>query len=488
MHDEVRSSSYKSKAAAQRVCLTEVATKARLGQLHYDFIGRTLESQAPCNENMVAVSVLEIYCRCCHRAGNVSAIRRILLFDTAKMSSVPWGTQINFASALLLHSYITILLKESLNSLTLLQRLAVRWWQSLVHRGDETRPQFDTSVVLDAYTSIFSLDYDGDQAELYFTNTGLVLLAISLAASVIMNLSLESLPLNMMVAGTFGLTFIASLIIGQKRITLPITALRRAGRFIWSDTPFVNFFSLIYIATVLQGQSTLRLQDYITFRSIAIFELIFMKAKLAASDCDKQIKLMKQLIESEWIVVESVSLRGCTLNSTPWMLRTKENDVRQGHDKRLLPRRSVRPKCHDVVAFTTLQRLVVMLIKTAVTYHHGCLQGPLGPANCQLPDVGYYIDEFAHGWKLFRLTEDAMVLADYAAGTNPKGLLQRFLAHAHGVLLRRLGKVRTSAMEDIEYDSLWHSNINLVTGVTKKWLDEEFNLQDSRPKCMIAGS
>ena len=135
-----------------------------------------------------------------------------------------------------------------------------------------------------------------------------------------------------------------------------------------------------------------------------------------------------------------------------------------------------------------------MLIKTAVSYHHGCLQGPLGPAHCQLPDVGCYVDQFDHGWKLFRLTEDTMVLADYAAGTNPKGLLPRFLAHAHGVLLRRLGKVRvvylirTSAIEDIEYDSLWHSNINLVTGVTKKWLDEQFNLQNPRPKCMIAGS
>ena len=234
------------------------------------------------------------------------------------MSSVPWATQINFASALLLHSCITVLLKETLNSLTISQRLAVRLWRHLVHTDNERWSQIDTSVVLDAYTSIFSLDYDGDLAELYFTNTGLVLLAISLAASVVMNLWLESLPLNMMVAATFGLTFIASLITGQKRITLPITALRRAGRFIWSDTPFVNFFSLIYIATVLQGQSTLRLQDYITFRSIAIFELIFMKAKLAASDCDKQIKLMKQLIASELIVMGSVSSRGRTLNSTPW--------------------------------------------------------------------------------------------------------------------------------------------------------------------------
>ena len=225
------------------------------------------------------------------------------------MSSVPWATQINFASALLLHSCITVLLKEISNVLTVLRRLTLRWWRISTHRHDEKRPHVNTSIVLDAYTSIFSLDYEGDLAELYFTNTGFLLLATSLVASVAMNLSLDSLPLNMIVAGTFGLTFVASLVIGKKHITLPITALRRAGRFIWSDTPFVNFFSLIYIATVLQGQSTLRLQDYITFRSIAVFELIFMKAKLAASDCDKQMLLMRQLIDSEWVLVHSVSLK-----------------------------------------------------------------------------------------------------------------------------------------------------------------------------------
>jgi hypothetical protein len=90
--------------------------------------------------------------------------------------------------------------------------------------------------------------------------------------------------------------------------TLPILSLRRAGRFIWSDTPFVNFFSLIYIATVLRGQSTLRLQDYITFRSIAVLELVFIKANLAASTPEKQVRLLRQLIESEWVAVNSVSL------------------------------------------------------------------------------------------------------------------------------------------------------------------------------------
>jgi hypothetical protein len=93
-------------------------------------------------------------------------------------------------------------------------------------------------------------------------------------------------------------------------------ALRRAGRFIWSDTPFVSFFSVIYIATVLHGQSTLRLRDYVTFRSIAVLELIFMKAKLAASNAEKQMELVRQLVASEWIVVNAVRFCQILLLST----------------------------------------------------------------------------------------------------------------------------------------------------------------------------
>lgn len=170
----------------------------------------------------------------------------------------------------------------------------------------------ETSAVLDAYTSIFSGDSDGELAELYFTNTGMALLAVSLASSVAMNLLLSNLVLNMIVAGTFGLTFVASLAAGHARYTLPFMALRRAGRFIWSDTPFVNFFSLIYIATVLKGQSTLRLQDYVTFRSIAMFELMFMKAKLASADLATQISLMRKLIVTERVILRAVRLVGAT--------------------------------------------------------------------------------------------------------------------------------------------------------------------------------
>lgn len=211
------------------------------------------------------------------------------------MSSVPWKQEINFSSALLLHSCITILLKELFNIFVILIRISAR-------QNGATR----TSVVLDGYTSIFSKDIDGELAELYFTNTGLILLAISLGSSVAMNLLLSSLFLNAIVASTFGLTFVASLLACTWGVTLPVMALRRAGRFIWSDTPFVNFFSVIYIATVLQGSSTLRLQEYVTFRCIAIVELVFMKAKLAASDQGKQVALLRSLVRSEWVLVNNV--------------------------------------------------------------------------------------------------------------------------------------------------------------------------------------
>lgn len=224
------------------------------------------------------------------------------------MSPVPWKAEINFASALLLHSCLTVLLKEAINAVEICRRLSLRWWFTR-----QTRPrhnatdQIRSSVILDAYTSICSRDVEGDLAELYFTNTGFIFLAVSLTSSVVMNVMLSSKLLNAVVIATFGIAFLASLAVGEKELALPILALRRAGRFIWSDTPFVNFFSLIYIATVLKGRSTLRLQDYVTFRSIAVLELIFMKAKLAASTPEKQEQLIRQLIASEWIIIPAVS-------------------------------------------------------------------------------------------------------------------------------------------------------------------------------------
>jgi hypothetical protein len=213
------------------------------------------------------------------------------------MSTVPWTQEINFASALLLHSCITVILKELSNGVTIFYRLTFH------------KAKHEPSVVLDEYTSIFSKDEDGELAELYFTNTGFVLLMLSLASAIAMNLTLPIRALNVLIAVTFGLTFVASALVACRRrsLVMPIMALRRAGRFIWSDTPFVNFFSLIYIAVVLKGSSNLALRDYVIFRSIAIVELLFMKARLAASHPETQQTMLKRLLDSEYIMRGKVS-------------------------------------------------------------------------------------------------------------------------------------------------------------------------------------
>lgn len=217
------------------------------------------------------------------------------------MLSIPWKQEINFTSALLLHSCITIFLKELSNSVAILYHLTLR---------GTNKAEIGASVVLDGYTSIFSRDSDGELAELYFTNTGFALLVLSLASAIAMNLTLPTKALNVLIAATFGLTFVASALVACRRrsLVMPIMALRRAGRFIWSDTPFVNFFSLIYIAVVLKGTSRLALRDYVTFRSIAILELLFMKARLAASDPATQQTMLRRLIDSEYIMIKSVSM------------------------------------------------------------------------------------------------------------------------------------------------------------------------------------
>lgn len=221
------------------------------------------------------------------------------------MTDVNWRQEINFASALLLHSCLTVLVKETCNVISL-------FYRSIHSFGDHSASanswqSVRSSATLDAYTSIFSKDEDGELAELYYTNTGALLLASTLATSVAMNLYLSDNVLDGIIVGTFAFCFVASLAVGKGRFTIFIVALRRAGRFIWADTPFVNFFSLIYIATVLHGSPMLRVKDYVAFRSIAVFELLFMKAKLAASSVDQQQEMMKRLIQTEFPILKAVS-------------------------------------------------------------------------------------------------------------------------------------------------------------------------------------
>ena len=399
------------------------------------------------------------------------------------MPSIPWSSHINFPSALLLHSCTTILLKETLNCLEITRRLSIRQRKVQQKRrvsgmGSAT----ETSAILDAYTSIFSGDVEGEQSELYFTNTGLALLAASLASSVAMNLLLSDLVLNMIIAGTFGLTFAASLVAGRAKYTLPFMALRRAGRFIWSDTPFVNFFSLIYIATVLKGQSTLRLQDYITFRSIAVFELALMKAKLASADCETQISLMRKLIVTERVILHAVRPKNtqCPL----LMKRQERKTLPLSQNPPILARK-------DIKAFSTAQRLSVMFCKTSVGYEFGCVTGASGPTGLPLPAIGVVLEDSALAWKLCRFSEDVMILVDCHAESKPTSTWSRITSYMHGILLRRLGKKRVVYLVRQSPDSngqepAWHSNVNLVTGVDTSWLDEAFSPGQAERTCAVA--
>ncbi|KAK1634003.1 hypothetical protein BDP81DRAFT_268566, partial [Colletotrichum phormii] len=72
---------------------------------------------------------------------------------------ITWDEDINFASALLLHSCLTVIL----NILTIVIKLAP------FRRKARPRTPNTRSVLLDGYTSILSNDNDGDLAELYFT-------------------------------------------------------------------------------------------------------------------------------------------------------------------------------------------------------------------------------------------------------------------------------------------------------------------------------
>lgn len=140
--------------------------------------------------------------------------------------------------------------------------------------------------------------------------------------------------------------------------------------------------------------------------------------------------------------------------------------------------------------FTTAQRLGVMLCKTSVGFDMGCLQGQIGPASCPLPPLGHYAIDDNKRWKIYRISNDVMVLADCFSSISPKTSWARFIARAHGVLLRRLGKCRVIYLlrEQSRGRTSWHSNINLVTGVSQEWLDSNFNLTRTEETCVVAGN
>jgi len=147
---------------------------------------------------------------------------------------------------------------------------------------------------------------------------------------------------------------------------------------------------------------------------------------------------------------------------------------------------------NSVRAFCTYQRMVVMFIKTSVSYHFGCVTGPLGPSSLPLPAIGTVIEQPELGWRLYRLSEDVMILADCFAESQPGDTWGWVIGHMHGMLLRRLGKRRVvylvrGPVVPNQKKPCWHSNINLVTGVAQSWLEENFTPGGTNDYCLVGG-
>ncbi len=137
--------------------------------------------------------------------------------------------------------------------------------------------------------------------------------------------------------------------------------------------------------------------------------------------------------------------------------------------------------------------MMVMFCKTSVVYEFGCVEGTLGPVRLPVPAIGIAVEESDLGWKLCRLSEDVMILADCLAESKPKDRWSRLMTHMHGILLRMLRKkrvvylVRRPLGQGKQEESRWHSNPNLVTGVSIDWLNETFSLGEAEHICAVAG-
>ena len=150
-----------------------------------------------------------------------------------------------------------------------------------------------------------------------------------------------------------------------------------------------------------------------------------------------------------------------------------------------------------IVAFTSSQRLSVMLYKTAVGHADGSLCGTSGPVTIAVPnDAWFFVDEAEErGWRVYRVSPTLVAIEDCVQVMITKlrqrtptkkrrglvSLVTRFKAWTHGVLLRRLGRRRvvwlSKANEDGPKKDYWRGNVNLVTGLKESWLHSQQNFQ-----------
>ena len=132
---------------------------------------------------------------------------------------------------------------------------------------------------------------------------------------------------------------------------------------------------------------------------------------------------------------------------------------------------------NQIAAFQTYQRLTSMLFKPTVGFENGCVLGTGGPCRFRLPPTGYSVMDLPNGLRICRPTKDTVILADCGNPQLQKSWWSLFLAHAHGVLLRRIGKIRVVYLVNghsygpSESMMRFKSSVNLVTGVFQSWLD-----------------
>lgn len=118
-----------------------------------------------------------------------------------------------------------------------------------------------------------------------------------------------------------------------------------------------------------------------------------------------------------------------------------------------------------------------MLFKTTVGHQHGSASGAGGPCTFILPEINYAITDTQRGLRICRLSEQVVILADFQTSLPEDGWWPRLRSHAHGVLLRRIGRVRVVylilAAEKVQsgLPIRFHSNLNLVSGVPRTYLD-----------------
>ena len=70
-----------------------------------------------------------------------------------------------------------------------------------------------------------------------------------------------------------------------------------------------------------------------------------------------------------------------------------------------------------------------MLLKNTVGYNLGGVNGALGPSIGLIPERGHYIDSTSKDLKLYRMSEESIIMTDSAGRTDREDKWSSFLFH-----------------------------------------------------------